>query len=136
MLPFAKTAPVRRLLTVDRSHRTMFTEMHQNHWREHVLPRFGNLIPANRQPFYNVRRPQQWQQGKGQPYSNSRFTGRPRKPWGPPTSTQSCSQCGRVNDHPDPLFCPMMNKECFTCGKRGHSFKLCRSNGFQYRQNY
>jgi hypothetical protein len=87
--------------------------------------------PANR------RYTQQWQQqGNAQPYSNSRFNGRQYIQAGQQPPAQFCSRCGRVNGHPNPLYCPMTNKECFTCGKRGHSFKLCRSNGYQTRQNY
>ena len=97
----------------------------------------GNEYPKyNRRPDWRQPNPaatnQQWQYKDNRSFDNFRQYAQSR----PQNSSTFCSRCGRANGHPNPLFCPMMNKECFTCGKRGHSFKLCRSNGFQSRQNY
>jgi hypothetical protein len=98
-------------------------------------PRGNDYSQYNRQRDWRQPNPtatnQQWQYKDNRAFNNVRqYT---------PSRQQNptfCSRCGRANGHPNPLFCPMINKECFTCGKRGHSFKLCRSNGFQSRQNY
>jgi hypothetical protein len=98
-------------------------------------PRGNDYSQYNRQRDWRQPNPtatnQQWQYKDNRSFDNFRQYTPSRQ-----QNSTFCSRCGRANGHPNPLFCPMTNKECFTCGKRGHSFRLCRSNGFQSRQGY
>jgi hypothetical protein len=38
---------------------------------------------------------------------------------------QQCSRCGRAA-HQNDLYCPMRDRQCFSCGKRGHAYRMCR----------
>jgi hypothetical protein len=39
---------------------------------------------------------------------------------------QQCTRCGRA-PHQDDLYCPMRDRTCFSCGRRGHAYRMCRS---------
>ena len=37
----------------------------------------------------------------------------------------SCTRCGRLGGHTNPQYCPMLTRDCFTCGLRGHAARMC-----------
>jgi hypothetical protein len=39
---------------------------------------------------------------------------------------QHGTRCGRA-PHQSDLYCPMRDRTCFSCGKRGHAYRMCRS---------
>jgi hypothetical protein len=45
---------------------------------------------------------------------------------GDQAARQQCSRCGRTA-HQNDLYCPMRDRQCFSCGKRGHAYRVCRS---------
>jgi hypothetical protein len=52
-----------------------------------------------------------------------------------PTPRQQCTRCGRA-PHQNDLYCPMRDRTCFSCGKRGHAHRMCRSRQPDNRQQY
>jgi hypothetical protein len=95
---------------------------------------FGNKTPPRSPEPVRRHRQQNYAQTN---YSQNAKTDRNQRPnWNSQRSTQaSCHRCGRAGGHDNPLYCPMLNQECFACGKRGHSYRVCRSNQTRSRQN-
>jgi hypothetical protein len=63
------------------------------------------------------------------PHGGTRKSFAPQQQLGQQLQQQqaACFRCGAMRAHANPLYCPMMNKNCFTCGKPGHSARVCRS---------
>ena len=81
---------------------------------------------------YEFRRPQNWP-----PRNTSQYRDQPARFFNHSGQTSTgqtmreqlgCSRCGLRSGHANPLYCAMINKECYTCGKKGHSFRVCRSS--------
>ena len=73
----------------------------------------------------NSRPTKPWSYNQGQakfrePAGNSYSSGNQR------STFQLCTKCGKER-HVNPLSCPMLNKNCFACGKTGHAQRVCRS---------
>ena len=47
---------------------------------------------------------------------------------------QVCFRCGRLGGHVNPLFCPMLDKTCHSCGRVGHGYRQCKGGSQQNRQ--
>lgn len=45
----------------------------------------------------------------------------------PRSGGTQCSRCGRMGGHNDRFGCPAENQTCYSCGKRGHLSRACRS---------
>jgi hypothetical protein len=96
-------------------------------------------------PNYRQSRPQLADQPQGQyaprptyQWRSTQFNDQPpRAPMAVPDNDngpQTCIRCGRRGGHPNPQYCPMMTLDCHACGKRGHSYRVCRSNGMPPKQ--
>jgi hypothetical protein len=48
---------------------------------------------------------------------------------------QSCNRCG-PNAHSNPLYCPMINKPCFSCQKLGHAASMFRMKVQNYSKQF
>jgi hypothetical protein len=55
-----------------------------------------------------------------------RVTQQPQTADNQAATRQQCSRCGRAS-HQNDLYCPMRDRQCFSCGKRGHAYRMCRS---------
>jgi hypothetical protein len=42
-------------------------------------------------------------------------------------NTNTCATCGYAA-HANPLYCGLLEKYCFSCGKKGHGARVCRSS--------
>ena len=39
----------------------------------------------------------------------------------------ACLRCGATRAHANPMYCPMITRNCFSCGEKGHSSKMCHA---------
>jgi hypothetical protein len=98
--------------------------------RQLQQPPRGGGNPGSRQQTWGNRgfrtqdrtdRPHATMNGRG----GGRGEQRPQAAGNQATARQQCSRCGRAA-HQNDLYCPMRDRQCFSCGKRGHAYRMCR----------
>jgi hypothetical protein len=94
----------------------------------HQIFRNASNINGGTQNRTGQRYVQNWQRRDNQrPQAPQRFDSQQNYNSRVTDVQQTCTRCGRAGGHSNPLYCPMLNQTCFSCGKPGHSYRVCRS---------